>query len=257
MIHLDRVSLSLNGSGKVLLVDRLDVDPGERVVLLGVNGSGKSTLLKLLNGMLYSDAGSYHFNQRQINEQQLKSVSFQREFRQQNCYLFQNADSMIFNSTVFEEIAFGPRQLQITDIEARVLSWASRLEIDHLLERSPLHLSGGEKKLVSLASVLVMESELLLLDEPLNNLDPWMEGLVLETIDSLNLTIISAVHGFAQARMLGSRAVVIGRDHRMIFDGKLSELEADRELCVAAGLIYRRRDHAGNPATVGPGPLDG
>ena len=145
----------------------LTVMPGQRIVLLGANGSGKSTLLSMLDGLCFPEKGSVTFQGEPLAEDRLRGqVEF--DFRRRVALVFQNPDVQLFNPTVFDEVAFGPLQLRWTkeQIRLRVSEILEQLEIAHLKDRSPHHLSTGEKKRVALASVLILDPEVLLLDEP-------------------------------------------------------------------------------------------
>ena len=137
MIEVKNLSFSYED---ILALDNVNFSMGnEKVVLLGSNGSGKSTLLRILAG-LYFAKGEYFFDGIKITK---KSVN--KEFRKKIGILFQNPDSMIFNPTVFDEIAFSLREFGFSDIEDRVIEIAKKFNIEKLLKKSPLNLSGGEK----------------------------------------------------------------------------------------------------------------
>ncbi|HYQ81416.1 MAG TPA: ABC transporter ATP-binding protein, partial [Anaeromyxobacteraceae bacterium] len=148
------------------------VQPGERVVVLGVNGCGKTTLLRLLDGLLFASRGRVSYGGEPLDERSLGEAAFRRRFRGEVALLFQNVDAMLFNPTVADEIAFGPRQLGLPEVERRVARWAEVFGVTPFLERPPFELSGGEKKRVALASILAIDPRVLLLDEATANLDP-------------------------------------------------------------------------------------
>ena len=145
---------------------------------------------------------------------------------------------MLFNPTVYDEIAFGLRQLGIEDKD-RIKIWAGRLKIDHLLDRSPFELSGGEKQKVCLASLLVLEPEVLLLDEPTANLDPASTDWLIEFLSELDKTIITTTHNLFIAGELGERSIVLGENHKIIYDGDMEDFLSDRDLLKKANLIYK------------------
>jgi len=169
---------------EVTALDHLNlaVKPGRRVVLLGANGSGKSTLLRILNGLCFPDEGKVHFCGKPLTEENIESDGFGLEFRRRVGLVFQNPDVQLFCPTVFDEVAFGPLQLRWPDeqIRRRISETLGMMEITHLKERSPHHLSMGEKKRVALASVLVLDPEILLLDEPTAALDPKSESHMID-----------------------------------------------------------------------------
>ncbi len=216
----------------------LSVKKGEKVVILGVNGSGKSTLLKIIDALIFSEEGEYFYKRKKITKKAFRDRDFAKSFRKEVVLLFQNPDNMLFNPTVYDEIAFGLRQLGIEDKD-RIKIWAGRLKIDHLLDRSPFELSGGEKQKVCLASLLVLEPEVLLLDEPTANLDPASTDWLIEFLSELDKTIITTTHNLFIAGELGKRSVVLGENHKIIYDGDMEDFLSDRDLLKKANLIYK------------------
>src|SRR5512140_2485789 len=130
--------LALELGGRPVLRDvSFSVAPGDRVVLLGVNGCGKTTLLKALDGLVPASAGSIRWGGAPLDARALDDAAFRRRFRSEVALLFQNVDAMLFNPTVEDEIAFGPRQLGLPDVDARVARWARAFDVDALLDRPP------------------------------------------------------------------------------------------------------------------------
>ena len=226
------------GENNALVDINLSVKKGEKVVVLGVNGSGKSTLLKIINALIFPEKGEYFYKEKKITKKAFKERDFARNFRKDVVFLFQNPDSMLFNPTVYEEMAFGLRQLGVEDKD-RIKIWAERLKIDHLLNRSPFDLSGGEKQKVCLASLLVLEPEVLLLDEPTANLDPRSTDWLIEFLFGLNKTIITTTHNLYIASELGERAVVLGENHSVLYDGDMGSFLFDKNLLEKANLIHK------------------
>ncbi len=147
----------------------LRIEERQRIALLGANGSGKSTLLRLLNGLCFASSGSVRFNGRELTEEALSEEAFAFEFRRAVSFVFQNPDVQIFNPTVYDEIAFAPLQMRMpkAEIQEAVIElYLKRFKIVHLKDRAPHRLSGGEKKRVALASSLVIDPEVMILDEP-------------------------------------------------------------------------------------------
>ena len=142
MIKIEGMSHSYDGE-PVLKDLSFEIEAGEKVVLLGVNGSGKTSLLKVLNGLIFPSTGRYHYKTHRITRSFLKQKDFNRLFRSEVVLLFQNPESMIFNPTVYDEIAFGLRQFDADDIDSRVRHWADLLGVSRLLDRPPFHLSSG------------------------------------------------------------------------------------------------------------------
>ena len=152
---------------------------GEKVALLGANGCGKSTLLKILDGLLFPDGGSYRAFGQPVTEDDLEDEQFSMGFRSRVGFIFQNSDAQVFSPTVREDVAFGPLQLGWSrdKVARRIDDVLSMLEIADLADRAPFQLSGGEKKRVAIASVLVMNPEVLLFDEPTAALDPRTQAV--------------------------------------------------------------------------------
>jgi cobalt/nickel transport system ATP-binding protein len=219
------------------------VHPGERVALLGANGSGKSTLLKVLDGLVFPDAGSYRAFGQPVTEDNLEDEQFSMGFRSRVGFIFQNADAQVFSPTVREEIAFGALQLGLPreQAAARVEDVLAMLGIADLAGRAPFQLSGGQKKQVAIASVLVMNPEVLLFDEPTAALDPrsqqWLTEL-LEELGRAGKTIVLATHALDVLHRVADRCLVFSEQHRIVAQGAPAELLADRELLLSVNLIH-------------------
>lgn len=237
----DDINYSSQDEREVLKDISFNIKRGEKVVILGTNGSGKSTLLKLLNGLISPQKGAYFYKNHLVTPSLLKEKDFHNRFRKEVVFLFQNPDTMIFNPTVFDEIAFGLRQLEVDAVEDRVNYWAEKLRISKYLHLSPFKLSAGKKQMVCLASLLVLEPELLLLDEPTSNLDPATTGWFIELLQELDVTTLIATHNLSLSMELGNRGVVLSDDHRMIYDGALENLIKDVNKLIEANLVHRHK----------------
>ncbi len=243
---LELTGITHRYDGCVALADiHLRVNPGEKVVLLGANGSGKSTLLKIVAGLITPSGGQYRYKGEPIDPQRLKDRALCRRFRREVALLFQNPDAMLFNPTVYDEIAFGPRQLALADVDARVRHWAGVMGLSDRLERLPFNLSGGEKQKLALAALLAVEPEVLLLDEPAAALDPRTTGWLIDFLAELPVTLITTTHNLSLAPELGSRALVLGEDHRLIHDGPIEPFLSDTDRLRAANLVHSHRHRHG------------
>ena len=209
---------------------------GEKVVVLGSNGSGKSTLLRILAALYFTKEGTYLFEGKKVEKKTLTKA-----FRQDVAILFQNPESMIFNPTVKDEIAFSLREFGFDNIDQRVQEVAQKFGIEKLLDKNPLYLSGGEKQKVILAALLVYEPKLLLLDEPTAAMDPKTTGWFIDLLLELDITVVLATHDLSLAYEVSDRAVVIDQKHQKIYDGDIEKLYEDLELLVQANLIHKHR----------------
>ena len=225
-----------------------DVHAGEKLALLGANGCGKSTLLKVLDGLVFPTAGTFHAFGELVTEDALEDEQFSQGFRSRVGFVFQNSDAQVFSPTVREEVAFGCLQMAMTREEtlARVDDVLAMLGIADLADRAPFQLSGGQKKRVAIASVLVMNPEVLLFDEPTAALDPrtqhWLAELIVE-LNAAGKTIVLATHDLDVLDMIADRALVFTEDHTIVRDGTPSDVLADRELLLQVNLIHQRSRH--------------
>ncbi len=223
--------------GKEALNDvSLRVKPSEKVVLLGPNGSGKSTLLKIIAGLLFPGRGEYIFWGTGITKKIFKDRNFRRDFRRRVQIVFQEPDIMLFNPTVYDEIAFGLRVFNYDNENERVENIAKNLFIDSLLERPVYELSGGEKQKVAIASTLVLEPDVLLLDEPTAYLDMKSTFRLSKIVKKSKITVVAAVHDIHTARLLGDRYIVLSNSHKIVFDGSFDELISERKVLSEYGI---------------------
>ncbi|HEY7208637.1 MAG TPA: ABC transporter ATP-binding protein [Bryobacteraceae bacterium] len=227
----------------VLALDGLSlcVRRGERVALVGANGSGKSTLLRILSGLLFPESGRFTFAGELIDEDRLEDREFAFAFRRRVGLVFQNSDVQLFNPTVFDEVAFGPLQLQFSkqDLRDRVEQAMRAMGVEHLRNRSPHQLSGGEKKRVALASVLVLDPEVLLLDEPTSGLDPRSQTQIVELLASWRgtaKTVITATHDLDSLEDIADRAIVLEQG-RLVADATPLQILHDVPLLQRSRLI--------------------
>ncbi|WP_245776105.1 energy-coupling factor ABC transporter ATP-binding protein [Saccharopolyspora flava] len=203
----------------------LRVDPGERVAVLGPNGAGKTTLTLHLNGVLRPTAGSISVGGLPVEPRHLK------EIRRRVGLVFQDPDDQLFMPTVREDVAFGPANFGArgADLEQRVQQALDAVGMAEHGHRSPLHLSGGQRKRVALAAVLACQPELLVLDEPSANLEPVARRELAEVLLAVGGTMLMVTHDLPYALQLCPRSVII--DHgRVVADAPTAELLADEAL---------------------------
>lgn len=241
MIELADIRFAWPDAPPVLDGVSLSVREGEKLVLLGANGSGKSTLLKLMNGLVQPQSGSYRYGGEEVTPARLKGGAWARRFRSEVVLLFQHPEAMLFNPTVRDEIAYGPRQLGFADAEARTARWAAALGLLPLLDKAPFALSGGQKQKVALAAILALEPRVLLLDEPVSSLDPRASGWLVDFLLDCGKTVVVSTHNLSMATELGERCLVLGEGGRPLYDGPLQEALHDRALLESADLVHRHR----------------
>ncbi|WP_408007435.1 energy-coupling factor ABC transporter ATP-binding protein [Saccharopolyspora karakumensis] len=203
----------------------LRVEPGERVAVLGPNGAGKTTLTLHLNGVLRPTSGSISVGGLPVETRHLK------EIRRRVGLVFQDPDDQLFMPTVREDVAFGPANFGArgVELEQRVHEALDAVGMTEHAHRSPLHLSGGQRKRVALAAVLACRPELLVLDEPSANLEPVARRELAEVLLAVGGTTLMVTHDLPYALQLCPRSVIID-DGRVVADGSTAELLADEEL---------------------------
>jgi cobalt/nickel transport system ATP-binding protein len=229
----------------------LAVSASERVTILGANGCGKTTLLKLLAGLIFPQQGSYRAFGREITDALLSRDLFGMFFRKEIGILFQNPEAQLFNPTVEDEIAFG--LLQMNDppdaVRKAVLEAMDVFGLRGLAGRPPFALSGGEKKKVALAAVLVMDPQILLLDEPTAGLDPRSSRALVDLIleaESRGKTVITATNDLHIVAEIATRVLVFGEDRWILASGTPEEILTDRSILLAANLVHRHRHAHGD-----------
>lgn len=199
----------------------LEIYAGELIFFTGPNGCGKSTLFKLLNGLIFPTKGEYYFDNKKIDKNTLQDNISAKSFHKRIGYIFQNPDVQLFNATVYDEIAFGPRQMNLDAeiIHQRVNELLIYLNIQHLQDRPPYHLSGGEQKKVALAAILALNPDVLMIDEPLNGLDnktrQWFKDFLIDFIKA-NKTILISTHEQELLSLPHSRIIKFNDEHTIL-----------------------------------------
>lgn len=243
VFELSGVSYSYQNRIVALRDVDLTIRAGEALVILGPNGSGKSTLLKILDGLYRPTSGRVLAFGRDITSA-ADDPELGYWLHQRVGLVFQEPDVQLFSPTVFDDVAFGPLQLgwPTERIRQAVFTTLNELGILHLSDRAPFELSGGEKKRVALATVLVMDPEVILLDEPTANLDPRSRVQLIELLTELHRrgrTLIIATHELDLVATLATRVVVFGeQEHRPIAEGPPELILTDRTLLLRANLIH-------------------
>jgi len=208
----------------------LFIEPGEKVALVGPNGSGKSTLLLHLNGILRGE-GEVRVCSMPVEDANLGRI------RAAVGVVFQDPDDQLFSQTVFDDVAFGPLYMGLTqdEVRVRVVNSLEMVGMGGYEARVPHHLSSGEKKRVAIASVLAMEPEILVLDEPTAGLDPRARRELIELLRTLPQTMLIATHDMRMVAGLLPRTVVIDAGS-IVADGATAEIMRRVDLLVHHGL---------------------
>jgi cobalt/nickel transport system ATP-binding protein len=206
----------------------LVVADGERVALVGPNGAGKTTLALHTNGLLRAESGSVHVAGIALEDASL------RDIRRRVGFVFQDAEDQLFMSTVREDVAFGPANhgLRGSDLDARVDAALAALEVSHLADRAPHHLSGGEQRRIAIATVLAMRPDLLVLDEPTAGLDPASRRELISTLAALDVAQLIVTHDLPMVLELCPRTVLMDAG-RVVANGTSAELLGDAALLAA------------------------
>jgi cobalt/nickel transport system ATP-binding protein len=206
----------------------LRLERGERVALLGPNGAGKTTLVLHLNGILRAGRGGVSVAGLPVGKATL------REIRRRVGVVFQDPDDQLFMPSVAEDVAFGPRNLGLPEPEvaARVAAALEQVGMAEFADRPPHHLSFGQRRRVAVATVLSMDPEILVLDEPSSNLDPAGRRELAEVLQALPVTLLMVTHDLPYALQLCPRSVVLDGG-TVVADGPTRELLADTDLLTA------------------------
>ncbi|NUN96234.1 MAG: ABC transporter ATP-binding protein [Candidatus Omnitrophica bacterium] len=205
----------------------------EKWALIGPNGAGKTTLLLLADGLLRPASGAI-----EVLGSALSNPREMVEIRKRVGFLFQNPDDQLFCTTVLEEVLFGPLNHDLPPEVARARADAALRSagLEGYEKRVPQHLSGGEKRKVAVASVLSMEPELLLFDEPTNDLDPRGRVEILQLLENMPLTMLIATHDYELVLRVCSHVALMNRG-RVAASGPADKILADKELLEAGGLV--------------------
>lgn len=236
IFSVNNISYAYADGKKALDSVTLHIHEGESLTVIGANGSGKSTLLYILDGILEPETGGV--------------VAFgqpvEKDFdglRQKVSLLFQNPQVQLFSLSVLDEICFGPLQLGLSraEVERRAIDILRLLGIEHLKDRGPWNLSGGEMKKVALGTCLSVNPDVLLLDEPTTGLDPRSQVELIDLIVALRKagkTIITATHDLGIIEDISDRTVVFDESHRIILDGKPWDVLKNEEVLLRANLMH-------------------
>lgn len=196
-----------------------NISHGEKVALLGLNGSGKSTLLLHTNGLLFPTSGEVNIGDIPVDKKTAPIV------RRTVGMVFQNPDHMLFMPTIYDDVAFGPRNMGLpeTEVARRVKEALKAVDLAGVERKSAFQLSGGQRRSAAIASVLSMEPSIMVLDEPTANLDARARRMLIDLLKGFSHTILIATHDFAMARELCPRSILIA-DGKIAADGPSADI---------------------------------
>ncbi|MDD3306397.1 MAG: ABC transporter ATP-binding protein [Acetobacterium sp.] len=225
MLEIKKLNYAYPDGHQAIRDINLKINEGESIALVGANGAGKSSLFKLIIGIAEIKDGSIKIEELPVGKKTLKDI------RRKVGMVFQNPDDQLFMTKVYDDIAFGPRNELLTEeeVEVRVVNVLEQLGITHLRDRMPHRLSGGEKRVIAIASVLAMNPRVILFDEPTSFLDPQARRNVINTLDSLKMTKIIATHDLDMALDICDRVIIL--HHGSVFaDGTVKDILLDENL---------------------------
>ena len=228
MIELKNVSFSYEPERPVLRDISLRIDDGEAVGLIGANGAGKSTLMKLMLGLLTPTAGTILVDGLPVEKKNLY------EIRRRLGFVLQDSDNQMFMPTVFEDMIFGPLNYMLSrpEAEARADAALEQLGVTELKHRHNHKLSGGEKRMAAIATILAMEPAAILMDEPTAALDPYNRRVVINTINTLSQTKLITSHDLDMILDTCQRVILLSGG-KIVADGPAREILTDRALLEA------------------------
>ncbi len=206
----------------------LSLESGEKVAIVGPNGAGKSTLLHLIAGFRMPFTGKVLIDSQTLTE------SSANDLRKKIGLLFQDPDDQIFMPTVEEDVAFGPRNLRLEDIDGRVSKGLKSAGVEMLAKRKPHRLSYGMKKRVAIAGIMAMDPNILLLDEPTSGLDPRARSELIKLLKGMDRSMLIATHDLEAAAEIVDRAVVLNVG--ILMEGTMRDLVMSRDVLERAGL---------------------
>jgi cobalt/nickel transport system ATP-binding protein len=243
VFSLNNVAYSYPGHIAALSGVSLVIHKGEWAAIIGANGTGKSTLLAMLDALIFANKGTVLAFGNELTETSLRNPNIQRDFRTRVGFVFQNPEVQLFCPTVREDIVFGPLQLGVEhgEIRRRLDAVVEKLRIAHLLERSPHQLSIGEKKKAAIASTLIMDAEVLLLDEPTAGLDPQTTRDIIQVLSdahSAGKTVVMATHDLHIVEEIADVVHVFDNNKTVIRSGSAEEILTDNDFLRTNNLIH-------------------
>ncbi len=217
-VRFENLSFSYPKGGLVLDGINCEITHGEKVALLGLNGSGKSTFLLQINGLLLPSSGQVVVGGTPVTRKTAPAI------RERVGLIFQNPDDMLFMPTIGEDVAFGLRNMRLPEdvVSERVKAALADVGLSDLADRPPMTLSGGQRRAAAIATVLSMQPDILLLDEPSANLDAAAVRRLVDILSRFKHTVVLATHDIELGRILTPRAILLDKG-KILFDGPFEE----------------------------------
>lgn len=231
VVNLENITYRYPDKFKAIEDLSFSVKEGEKIGLIGANGAGKSTILKLLTGLFISEEGKISIDSIELNKNNLK------EIRRKIGFIFQDSDSQLFMNTVYDDIAFGLRSMGMSEekVSEKVDKILKKLSIEYLKDKSIYKLSGGQKRIISIAGILVMKPEIIIMDEPTCALDPKYRRIFINILKDLQQTQIIATHDLDMIMDTCSRVIILN-EGKVVADGKSDELLKEKKLLEMSNL---------------------
>ncbi len=231
LLTIEHLDFSYEKGTQVLFDICMHAKDGENIGLIGANGIGKSTLLKLLVGLYTDYEGVLKVAGHEVETKNLNHI------REHIGYVFQDSDSQLFLSTVEEDVAFGPENYGLSkeEVDERVNEALAKVHIESLRNKQNYKLSGGEKKLAAIATILSMKPDIILMDEPSIALDPRNRRNLIGILNDLNCLKIIASHDLDFIMDTCERTILL-HEGKIIADGKTDDILKDRDLLESHGL---------------------
>lgn len=243
IFELNDVHFSYLGKFPALSGIDIKINQGQKISVIGSNGTGKSTFLQILDAIIFADKGNVNFCGKQLSEKIFNDEKFSQDFRRKVGFIFQNPDAQLFCPTVKEDIVFGPLQLGFAkeQIQKRLDKLTDTLGIQDLLNRPPYQLSIGEKRKVAIASTLIIDPEILILDEPTAGLDPLTTRHIIDLLIQENIkgkTIITSTHDLHIVEEISDLVYVFGQQRKIVRSGLAEDILNDTVLLTENNLVH-------------------
>lgn len=231
ILELEKVTYKYPDGYEAIKDISFKVKEGEKIGLIGANGAGKSTILQLISGLYFCNKGRIVVDNVEVNKRSLKEV------RKNLGFVFQDSDNQLFMNTVYDDIAFGLRSNKVSeeDVSISVIEILNQLSMEKLKDKEIYKLSGGQKKIVSIAGVLVMKPKIILMDEPTASLDPKSRRNIINIINNIQKTFVIATHDLDMILDCCEKVVIL-LDGKIIAIGKSEELLRNKEILEKANL---------------------